>query len=258
MPKPSDKALLLDLNGVLYTDEHLLPGAVEAVQLLQEHNIRHLYLTNNTTESRQTMANRLQSMGLAIEASAIMSPLEACQDWLRANQIESIHPVVSEQVRPEFQDWRLDHSQPQAIIIGDIGERWNYPIMNHLFAMAVYGAEILALHKGRYWQKDDALHLDIGAFVQGLEYAAGKKALVMGKPAPLFFQQALQRLGSSASQTVMFGDDIHDDIAGAQDAGLQGVLVQSGKYRPAALHASGIVPDGILESIADLPRWLGV
>jgi len=94
------------------------------------------------------------------------------------------------------------------------------------------------------------------AFVLGLEQAAGTTAEVVGKPAPTFFTAALAHLGARADGTLMVGDDIENDVLGAQRQGLTGVLVKTGKYLPRThLDASG-TPDHVLDSFADLPALL--
>jgi ribonucleotide monophosphatase NagD (HAD superfamily) len=76
----------------------------------------------------------------------------------------------------------------------------------------------------------------------------------MGKPAAAFFDTALAQLGAEAAQTLMLGDDIRGDIDGAQQSGIGGVLVRTGKFRPADLQL-GITPYAVLDSIAALPAW---
>jgi ribonucleotide monophosphatase NagD (HAD superfamily) len=87
-----------------------------------------------------------------------------------------------------------------------------------------------------------------------LEHAADCEAVVMGKPADAFFDAAVKKLQTSRQQTVMVGDDIRGDVGGAQAAGLKGVLVRTGKYRPKDLEGD-VRPDSVLDSVADLPRW---
>jgi HAD superfamily hydrolase (TIGR01458 family) len=106
----------------------------------------------------------------------------------------------------------------------------------------------------RYWRAEDGLRLDVGAFVRALEYAAGRTAVVVGKPDPAFYATAVDALGLEAGQVVMVGDDIRNDVEGAQRAGLTGVLVRTGKFSASDLTAE-ISPDAVLDSIADLPRW---
>ena len=89
---------------------------------------------------------------------------------------------------------------------------------------------MVALGMTRYWRAEDGLRLDAGAFVRALEYAAGRTAVVVGKPDPTFYATAVDALGLEAGQVVMVGDDIHTDVEGAQRAGLTGVLVRTGKF----------------------------
>ena len=112
---------------------------------------------------------------------------------------------------------------------------------------------MLALHKGRYWQTETGLRMDIGAFVAGLEYVTGQSATVIGKPSPDFFTLVLQDLGLLPEQVAMVGDDIESDIGGAQAVGMKGVLVRTGKYRSETTAVSKIKPSLIIDSVADLP-----
>jgi HAD superfamily hydrolase (TIGR01458 family) len=113
---------------------------------------------------------------------------------------------------------------------------------------------LVALGMTRYWRAEDGLRLDAGAFVRALEYAAGRTAVVVGKPDRTFYGAAVEALHLPADQVVMVGDDIHTDVEGAQLAGLTGVLVRTGKFRASDLRG-GVRPDAVLDSVADLPRW---
>lgn len=120
----------------------------------------------------------------------------------------------------------------------------------------VNGAELIALHKNKFWQTQTGLRMDIGAFVAGLEYVTGKPATVIGKPAGAFFQMALQPLGLPVSHVAMVGDDIDSDVGGAQQVGLVGVLVKTGKYREDYVANSLVRPDMLIDSVADLLVYL--
>ena len=113
---------------------------------------------------------------------------------------------------------------------------------------------LISLGLTRYWRSKDGLRLDVGAFTKGLEYAVSKKAKVMGKPSKDFYMQALKILNTSANDTYMVGDDIVGDIAGAQAAGIHGILVKTGKYRTED-ERSKIRPEFIMDSIADFHGW---
>jgi HAD superfamily hydrolase (TIGR01458 family) len=105
--------------------------------------------------------------------------------------------------------------------------------MNRAFRLLMEGAEFIAMGNNRYFREADGLSLDIGPFVTALEYATGRKALILGKPSPAFFHQAVASMGVEAENVLMVGDDVTADVEGALEAGLMAALVRTGKYRPA-------------------------
>ena len=118
------------------------------------------------------------------------------------------------------------------------------------------GARLVSLHRNRWWQTSRGPLLDSGAFVAGLEYAAGVEAEVVGKPSLAYFEAALAELGAGPGEAVMVGDDIDADIGGGQAAGLRTVLLRTGKFREETLAAADAKPDVVLDSIADVPAFL--
>ena len=128
--------------------------------------------------------------------------------------------------------------------------------MNDLMNQIIDGAKLIALHKGRYFQTESGLKLDSGAFVAALEHATGQNAHIIGKPSASFFEIASSDINAKPDDLIMLGDDLINDIGGAQQAGLHAVLVQTGKFRKDLVEKSSIVPNGIINSVADLPNYL--
>jgi HAD superfamily hydrolase (TIGR01458 family) len=246
------RGFLLDLDGVFHVGDRLLPGAIEALDYLRANKIPYRFTTNTTTRSRQSLTDKLNRIGLSASTEEIISAPYAAILYLRRIGNPSCHLVLADDAKQDFAEFKTVDNDPDVIVLGDIGERWNYGLLNGLFRMMMNGAELIALHKGRYWQVEDGLQMDIGAFVAGLEYVTGKTATVIGKPSASFFQLAVGELGLPVGQVAMIGDDIVSDVGGAQKAGLRGILVKTGKYRPELAGAFPIQPDFALESIADL------
>src|SRR5438445_10430484 len=115
--------------------------------------------------------------------------------------------------------------------------------MNAAFRMLMNGAVLLAMHTNLYWLASDGLRLDSGPYVHALELATGKQATVLGKPDRAFFEQALRTIGVGTHEAVMVGDDIENDVGGAQRAGLRGVLVCTGKHRADSPLLAKVRPD---------------
>ena len=149
-----------------------------------------------------------------------------------------------------------DPAPPDVVLVGGAGPEFSYQALNRAFGHLQRGARLVAMHRGLYWRTSEGLQLDTGAFLAGLEQAAGTEAEVVGKPAAAFFATALAHLGVGAADTLMVGDDIEADVLAAQRQGLTGVLVKTGKYLPRAHRAASGMPDHVLDSFADLPALL--
>ena len=98
--------------------------------------------------------------------------------------------------------------------------------------------------------------LDLGPYVAALEYATGKEAVVVGKPARDFYALAAESLGVPVDQIAVVGDSVENDVAGAQAAGLAGVLVRTGVFQEGEAERLGIRPVAVLDSLAHIPEWL--
>lgn len=254
------RGLLLDLDGVFYEGDRPIAGAERALAWVREHDIPHLFVTNTTSRPRGALVEKLAGMGMSVDADALLTPAVAAANWLHRHTDRPAALFVPEATRSEFASLplleRSADSGAGAVVIGDLGPEWDFAELNRAFRllMAEPRPHLVALGMTRYWRAEDGLRLDAGAFVTALAHASGLEPIVLGKPAPAFFEAGLERLGTTADETVMTGDDIVGDVGGALGAGLHGILVRTGKFRPADL-GGDIEPTAVLDSIADLPEW---
>ncbi|UCD63781.1 MAG: TIGR01458 family HAD-type hydrolase [Candidatus Zixiibacteriota bacterium] len=244
--------LLFDLDGVLFVGDTVVDGAVETVAYIKSKGIPCRFVTNTTTRSLDSLYQKTSRLGFDIDKDEIISPPRIAARYLRKKGRPSVLLILEEGTKQEFSEFPKDDVNPDFIVIGHYSDRWNYTLLNRLFHLIMNGAGLLALHKGRFWQTDKGLTLDIGAFVTGLEYSTGATATVIGKPSETFFKLALESIGVEAEKAAMVGDDIVSDIGGAQKAGLKGVLVKTGKYRQEVADSSDVTPDLTIDSVASL------
>jgi len=246
------RGVLFDLDGVFYIGDQLVPGAVAALDTLVARGISWRYITNTTTQSAAELRAKLAAMGIPCGGEQLVTAPLATASYLREEGVSRCFFAVSPRVMEDFSGFRHTDDRPEAVVIGDIGEAWSYRLLDRLFQCLLGGARLVAMHRNKYWQREGGLHVDIGAFVAGLEYVAEVEAVITGKPAPAFFAAALASLGVAREAAVLIGDDVYSDVGGAQGVGLRAALVKTGKYREELVAKSGIVPDWILPSVADL------
>jgi len=257
------RAVLFDLDGTIYEDGVALPGAAEAVSALRARGLEVGFVTNTTSRSRRLLTERLEGLGIPTDPRHVATALRAGAEHLRAEGFRRVAPLVPHLALEDLADFEIVDERPDAVVIGDLDDRWNFEILNTAFNQLMGGAELIALSVDRYWQKPTSggLVLDCGPFVKALEYASGKAAAVCGKPSADFYHTALASLGPWAlehpDQVLMVGDDIWGDIKGAQDAGLQACLVRTGKFREEVFAKSGVRPDIVIDAVADIVKATG-
>jgi HAD superfamily hydrolase (TIGR01458 family) len=245
------KGLLVDLDGTLYVGDEPVDGAREAVGKLRSSGLVLRYVTNTTRKPRREVCEHLRSLGFEVQEAEIFTPARAAAGLIGDRRCFAL---VDESLLEDLEGVTLSQDRPDYLLVGDLGEGFTYDRLNAAFRRLMDGAELLALQKNRYWRKEDGLSLDAGPFVAALEYASGKSATVIGKPEKNFFRLALEELGLGPHEVAMVGDDAETDVAGAQAAGLKGIQVRTGKYRPETEGA----PDLTLESFAGLPEALEI
>ena len=250
------RAILLDLDGVLYVEDEPVPGAREAVARLRDRGLELRFVTNTTSRPRRRILERLHRLGFAVAPDELATPAALAVRRCLERGHRRVALVMNDDVKEDFAELEEVDAHAEAVIVGDLGPAFGYAVLNRAFRQLIDGAELIALQKNRYWLTPDGLSLDVGAFVAALEYAAGTTAFVVGKPERGFFATILDAIPAEPHEAVMVGDDVESDVGGALAAGLAGVLVRTGKYRPDAAAAAGVEPTATIDSIADLPDVL--
>ncbi|MER5211746.1 HAD-IIA family hydrolase [Streptomyces sp. NPDC002838] len=259
----SVRAVLIDIDGVLTVSWRPLPGAVEALRDIREAGLAVALVTNTTSRTRASIAATLEDAGFPVAAEDILTApavtaAHLAEHWPGARCVL----LNSGDIREDLGDVTLldpadTDGEADVVVVGGAGPEFGYAALDGAFRHLQRGARLVAMHRNLYWRTEDGLRLDSGAFLIGLEQAARTEAEVTGKPSPAFFGAALAHLGAGPDEAVMVGDDIESDVLAAQDAGITGVLVKTGKYLPETHRAARGTPDHVIDSFADLPALLG-
>ena len=252
-------AILLDVDGVLHVSGRPLPGAAPAVARLRKAGHRLRFVTNSTTQPRAQLVSDLRTMGIELDETELQTIPRAAAHALAGKRVLALTMAA---IVEELEGVELVGEGADAVLIGGADETeetnrvFSYMNLARAFSELEAGAELYCLHKNPWWQTSRGAMLDAGAFVAGLEYATGLDATVLGKPSTAYFDAALAELDAEAAMTWMIGDDVDADVRGAQRLGMRTVLVRTGKFRPDAVESSGVTPDGIVSSIAQVPEWI--
>jgi HAD superfamily hydrolase (TIGR01458 family) len=222
--------ILIDFDGVIRLGSKPAPDAKEFLQFLSGQKVPSFIISNSTLKTAKDLKEffKENEMDFGIPA---MTSVDATLNYVK-NNYKKVSVFCEEHIRENFKEF-IDDENPEAVVIGDLGEKWNYETMNDIFRKVHSGIDIIAMQKNKFWKPDGVnLSLDAGAFISAIEYAAEKEAVLIGKPSPIYFYSAIEMLGfSKNSSFIMVGDDIETDIQSAQKLGAKGILIYTGKTK---------------------------
>ncbi len=250
----SIEGLIVDVDGTLLVHDRLVPGATELLDSCARRGLPYRIVTNTTRRSRASTAAALRMAGLTVSDEVVLQPAVLARQLILDSGRRRTGLLVPEDVRADLSGVEEDTHSPDWVLVGDLGPRFGFDVLNEAFRWLRGGARLLALHKNACWQPSvqEGWVLDAGAFVAALEYAAGVSAEVVGKPAPAFFRLALQGMGLDAERVLVVGDDVASDVRGGAAAGCHTALVKTGKFHGSRAELAGCEPDLVLDSVADL------
>lgn len=252
-PKTVIKGLMIDLSGTVHVGSTLLPGVQAAIHKLKERKIPLKYVTNTSKESKASLHRKLVGAGLEVAESDLFTSLSAARSYVAGRSDLRPLLLMEDEAQQDFAG--LETENPNCVVVGLAPSHFHYERINAAFRLLQDGGHLVAINKSRYYKREDGLAVGTGAFVAALEFSADVQAHVVGKPEKEFFLLAQAELGPGVgpAETLMVGDDVRDDVLGAQAAGLQGALVRTGKYRAGDESRFG-QPDYVfdsLEAVAD-------
>ncbi len=256
------RGIVFDMEGVLHVGYEPLPGADAALAALDRAGLPHVILTNTTSKTRVEIASRLVAMGMDYPAERIVTAASATIAHLKRRHrgrrvLLLAEPGAFAEVAAEggvelTDDWR----QAEVVCLGGPDDTITYARLQEAFRALMEGAPFVAMQRNRWWPTPDGPGLDAGVFVKGLEYASGRRATVIGKPAAGAYRAALAVLGVQAADALMVGDDPVADLATAARIGMATCVVRTGKGTTFPAPWPGATLD--LAGVADLPAALGL
>lgn len=247
------KGVIFDIDGTLILNNQPLPGATDAVNGLRNMGVQLRFVTNTTGRTPEQLGKALRELGFEVQDSEVLTSVGACVHFLKQNYVgKAGYLAIPEKIEGQFAGIAQTTENPAFVVMGDLDERFDYDMLNRVFNYMRNGAQLITFHRNRFFFRDGKTWLDSGAFTLALEQSCDQEAIVTGKPAPQMFQGALQSMDLPEKKVIVIGDDVTSDILGAKQAGLQGFLVTTGKFKPEQMRVHGLSSECLLHNVGDV------
>ncbi len=253
----SIQGFIIDLDGVIWRGDQLMPGVPALFDELNRRNIPYTFATNNASTTPRKICQKAQSLGLELQEVQIITSSQAAVNLLR-QQLHEGTPVyvIGEEGLQEalneasFQITTLA-DQAQAVVVG-MDRKVSWEKMAEAAYAIANGALFLGTNSDPSFPTERGLAPGNGAILHALQITTGINPLIVGKPEPYLFLQAFDRLGTKPNHTLVIGDRLTTDILGGINAGALTALILTGVTSPDDLAASSIHPDFVFETLDSL------
>ncbi len=224
---------LFDLDGVFYKgkESRVKLGGDMIIPMLRAKRKDLFVLTNNSTDSVDTVHSRLAGFGIEVDRSEILTSALLTADYLRSRFGSVAYYLVGEpglEAEMKACGHRRTGADDADFVVVGLDRGLTYRKLDEAARVIRNGGSLVATHSARLYMYKTGPAIATGPLVKAIEYATGKRATVVGKPSGLMFKMALNKAGCAPADAVMIGDQVETDIAGAARAKIDAILVTSG------------------------------
>jgi len=245
---------LTDMDGVLVHENHPVPGAAELLQQWRDEGKPYLVLTNNSIFTPRDLSARLKASGLDVPESAIWTSALATADFLKAQMPGGSAFVIGEAgITTALHEagFIMTETDPDYVVIGET-RNYSFESITKAIRLIGNGSRFIATNPDATGPSADGPLPATGAVAALITKATGQTPYIVGKPNPMMFRSALNKIGAHSETTGMIGDRMDTDIVAGIEAGLHTVLVLTGISDKHEIARYPFSPHEVLDSVADL------
>lgn len=250
------KAVIADMDGVLWRGDVPLPGLIEFFELLCARGLPFALATNNSAKSPADYVAKLERMGvLSIREEQIITSGTASISYMQARYSAGtrVYVLGGDGLRKILTDAGFTVSEDGAdVVVVGFAPQLTYERLKKATLLIRGGADFIGTNPDPSIPTPEGLAPGAGSIIAAVKTATDCEPIIIGKPHPPMFEAALRLLGTSPAETLMIGDRLTTDIEGAQQVGLRTALVLTGVTTRDELAVSPIKPDGVFEDLVEL------
>ncbi len=249
---------MIDMDGTIYKGGNVIPGAQEFINSLIKEGIPFVFLTNNSSHTREYYYDKLRKMGFQIDKGRILTSTIATVRFIKERRAgKRVYVIATPDVAKEIEGSGIESSEDDPeIVLLTFDRTITFDKINKAYRFIMNGAELIATHPDDLCPTEDSYDVDIGQFIRMLSFLTGTEPTIIGKPSGLMLEMAAGEMGVEKENTMMVGDRLYTDIRMASNAGTASVLVLTGEAKASDIEGSDAKPTYVIDSVADMPGLL--
>ena len=245
---------LTDMDGVLVHEGHAIPGAPEFVRALRDKGRPFLILTNNSIFTARDLRARLATSGIDVPEESIWTSALATAQFL-TDQIPqgSAYAVGEAGLTTALYEagYTLTESDPDYVVLGET-RTYSFEAITKAIRLVLGGSRFICTNPDTTGPSQEGPLPATGAVAAMITSATGRKPYFVGKPNPMMFRSALNRIDAHSETTAMIGDRMDTDVVAGIEAGLYTSLVMPGSTTMSDVDRYPFRPSKVVDSVADL------
>jgi len=249
-----ENGFLIDMDGVVYGGDQLIPGADKFINNLVAENIPFIFMTNNSQRTPLEAVRKLDKLGIQVTEEHIFTSAMATCEFLAKQKPNGTAYVLGEGgllTSLHENGFTLVQTDPDFVVVGE-GINFTLEMVRKAVDMILAGSKLIVTNQDPSPRKPGWNNLGIASVAAMIENATGKKAFTVGKPSPVMMRSARKALGLQTAQTIVIGDTMGTDIQGAVQMGYRSILVLSGVSKKEDLIHYAFQPDMVISSVAEI------
>ena len=248
------KGFIIDMDGVIYHGNRLLPGTKEFVTWLQQENKRFLFLTNSSERTPKELQEKLQRLGIKVDQSHFYTSALATAAFLSSQKKKGTAYIIGEAglINALYNaGFSMNNVDPDYVVIGE-SISYSYEKIEHAVNLVLKGARLIGTNPDITGPIENGIAPATKALIAPIELARGKNAYFIGKPNPLMMRIALKKLQCTTDETIIIGDRMDTDIIAGIESEIDTCLVLSGITDKKTMSDFAYFPHFVLNGVIDL------
>jgi NagD protein len=247
---------IIDMDGVIYHGNKLLPGTSEFVQWLKDNNKKFVFLTNSSEKTPEELQVKLRRMGIEVDADKFFTSALATAMFLISQKPKGSAYIIGEAglINALYNvGYSMNSIDPDYVVMGE-SRTYNYEKIEHAVNLVLKGAKLIGTNSDLSGPVEDGIVPATKALIAPIELATGKSAYFVGKPNPLMMRKGLKKLNCTREESIIIGDRMDTDILAGIESEIDTCLVLSGITTREEMKSFAYQPRYVLNGVIDLMK----